>query len=180
MTGFDGAEAQSDFHHCRLSVCRYCSCRSCRNFSPVSGQASGLAVAVQQTSHDGIPDGWQVIGRPAHGTGVGYRCCGNRSASTKDVGLVVRGGAVLGQWLWRFGELLRDRRCAQKHFWCRYLFGFPLCTQSPASQVLFQKAFYLVVKLTEILERETGIEPATNSLEDFPWFENKEHMRQWR
>jgi hypothetical protein len=30
------------------------------------------------------------------------------------------------------------------------------------------------------MERETGIEPATNSLEDYECFENKEHMRQWR
>jgi hypothetical protein len=38
MTQFDGAEAQSDLDHCRLSVCRSGSCRGCRNFSPASGK----------------------------------------------------------------------------------------------------------------------------------------------
>jgi hypothetical protein len=30
------------------------------------------------------------------------------------------------------------------------------------------------------MERETGIEPATNSLEGWTSFENKEQMRPWR
>jgi hypothetical protein len=32
------AEAQGDLGHCQLSVCRYGSCRGCRNFSPAPGK----------------------------------------------------------------------------------------------------------------------------------------------
>ena len=42
-------------------------------------------------------------------------------------------------------------------------------------RVYFQETCKLL-----ILERETGIEPATNSLEGYPYFENKEHMRHGR
>jgi hypothetical protein len=41
-----------------------------------------------------------------------------------------------------------------------------------------ESIFYGVGKLL-ILERETGIEPATNSLEGWAYFENTERMCHW-
>ena len=44
------------------------------------------------------------------------------------------------------------------------------------NEMLFWKAS----KSLKGLERETGLEPATSSLGNYPSIDNREHMRQWR